>query len=189
MRMLGSPPGSKSGPRRHTHFTFHYCSRRLLWEYIYGVVFERNTVAFLALSKIQPDYVPFETLRAVPLDTAAAETLTYAKRVTLHVSVLHVLRTSILRWPSSTTVFPFRMPGGPHITFEELALPVYHACLLHNLGLANTSAVLAHPANAMIFELHGAFTAYGHLHAVNADLRRAELRRGPARPAGALRKP
>ncbi|KAJ7686257.1 hypothetical protein B0H14DRAFT_3534667 [Mycena olivaceomarginata] len=41
-----------------------------------------NTLDFLALSKIKPDYVSFETHNAVPLDIAAPATFAYAKRLT-----------------------------------------------------------------------------------------------------------
>ncbi|KAF8166143.1 hypothetical protein K438DRAFT_1984487 [Mycena galopus ATCC 62051] len=41
-----------------------------------------NTLDFLALSKIKPGYVSFETLNAVPLDAAAPATSAYAKKIT-----------------------------------------------------------------------------------------------------------
>ncbi|KAJ7851229.1 hypothetical protein B0H14DRAFT_3451426 [Mycena olivaceomarginata] len=112
---------------------------------IFDAYVPRITVAFLALSKIQPDYVPSHSARS--------RSTPWLQRLSPTPKDLPLQR------------FPLRN-ARRDIAFDELALRVYHTCLLHDLGLTNTSAVLAHPAHAMTFELHGAFMAYGHLHAV-----------------------
>ncbi|KAJ6449674.1 hypothetical protein C8R45DRAFT_849575 [Mycena sanguinolenta] len=125
-----------------------------------------NTADFLALSKIKPNYVPFETLHAVPLDFAAPATFTFSKRITPSAVFLHVLRTFYFALSLPHNGFPSGTPGVPQIAFEELSLRLYHSCLLHDLGWTNTTEGLDHPAHAMTFELHGAFMTYEHLHAV-----------------------
>ncbi|KAF7331010.1 hypothetical protein MVEN_02441300 [Mycena venus] len=125
-----------------------------------------NTLDFLALSKIKPDYVPFETLNAVPLDIAAPATFAYAKRLTPPAVFLHVLRTFYFALALLYNGFPSGTPGVPQIAFQELTLRLYHTCVLHDLGWTNTTEGLSDPAHAMSFELHGAFMTYEHLHAV-----------------------
>ncbi|KAJ7789836.1 hypothetical protein B0H14DRAFT_2942694 [Mycena olivaceomarginata] len=60
---------------------------------IFDAYVPSNTLDFLALSRISPGYVPFETLRAVPLDIVAPATFAYAKRITPPTVFVHVLRT------------------------------------------------------------------------------------------------
>ncbi|KAJ6476410.1 hypothetical protein C8R45DRAFT_1217076 [Mycena sanguinolenta] len=125
-----------------------------------------DTLDFLALSKIKPGYVPFETLSAVPLDIAAPATYAYAKKLNAPAVFLHVLRTFYFALALLYNGFPSGTPGVPQITFQELTARLYHTCVLHDLGWSNTTEVLDHPAHAMSFELQGAFMTYEHLHAV-----------------------
>ncbi|KAJ7354510.1 hypothetical protein DFH08DRAFT_46065 [Mycena albidolilacea] len=130
-----------------------------------------NGPDFLAVSTIQPDYVPFTILSAVPIDTAAhAASFAYSKKLTPPASFLHVLRCFYFALALLYTGFPSGTPGVPQIGFEELSLRLYHTTLLHDLGWSNNTEALDHPAHAMTFELHGAFMAYEHLHAVAPDL-------------------
>ncbi|KAJ7492961.1 hypothetical protein B0H11DRAFT_2191039 [Mycena galericulata] len=125
-----------------------------------------NTLDILALSNIKPDYVPFETLNAVPLDAAAAASFAYAKRITPPAVFIHVLRTFYFALALLYNGFPSGTPGVPQIGFQDLTLRLYHTCILHDLGWTNTTEGLSDPAHTMTFELHGAFMAYEHLHAV-----------------------
>ncbi|KAJ7492959.1 hypothetical protein B0H11DRAFT_975469 [Mycena galericulata] len=125
-----------------------------------------NTSELLRLSNIRPDYVPFETLNAVPLDPVAAASFAYAKRLTPPAVFLHVLRTFYFALALLYNGFPSGTPGVPQIAFQDLTQRVYHTCILHDLGWMNTTEGLSDPAHTMTFELHGAFMAYEHLHAV-----------------------
>ncbi|KAF7345707.1 hypothetical protein MVEN_01590700 [Mycena venus] len=125
-----------------------------------------NDLDFLALSKIKPDYVSFETLNAVPLDIAAPATFAFSKRITPPAVFVHVLRTFYFALALLYNGFPSGTPGVPQIEFQELSLRLYHTCLLHDLGWTNTTEGLSHPAHNMTFELHGAFMTYDHLHTV-----------------------
>ncbi|KAJ7918370.1 hypothetical protein B0H13DRAFT_2321345 [Mycena leptocephala] len=125
-----------------------------------------NPQDFFALSKIKPNYVPFETLNAVPLDATHAASFAYAKKLTPPATFLHVLRTFYFALTLLYNGFPSQTPGVPQIAFEELTLRLYHTCVLHDLGWTRTAEGLEHPAHAMTFELHGAFMAYEHLHEV-----------------------
>ncbi|KAJ7803756.1 hypothetical protein B0H14DRAFT_2886875 [Mycena olivaceomarginata] len=106
-----------------------------------------NGPDFLAVSTIQPDYVPFTILSAVPINTAAhAASFAYSKKLTPPASFLHVLRCFYFALALLYTGFPSGTPG-------ELSLRLYHTHLAPRLGL-----------------LHGAFMAYEHLHAAAPDL-------------------
>ncbi|KAJ7211932.1 hypothetical protein B0H12DRAFT_1156529 [Mycena haematopus] len=132
----------------------------------FDVYVPSNTLDLLALSKIKPDYVPFEILDGVPLDVAAPATFAYAKRLTSPAIFFHVLRTFYFALALLYNGFPSGTPGVPQIAFEELTLRLYHTCILHDLGWSNTAEVQDHPAHAMTFELLGAFMTYEHLHTV-----------------------
>ncbi|KAJ7465419.1 hypothetical protein B0H11DRAFT_1922222 [Mycena galericulata] len=125
-----------------------------------------NTLDFLALSNIKPDYVPFETFNAVPLDAAAAASFAYVKRITPPAVFIHVLRTFYFALALLYNGFPSGTPGVPQIAFHDLTQRIYHTCILHDLGWTNTTEGLSDPAHMMTFELHGAFMAYEHLPAV-----------------------
>ncbi|KAF7369149.1 hypothetical protein MVEN_00242100 [Mycena venus] len=130
-----------------------------------------NGLDFLAVSNIEPVYVPFDTLRAVAVNnTAEVASFTYAKKLTPPAVFLHVLRCFYFGLALLYTGFPSGTPGVPQIGFEELTMRLYHTAVLHDLGWSNSSEVLQHPAHAMTFELHGAFMAYEHLHAEAPDL-------------------
>ncbi|KAJ7238067.1 hypothetical protein B0H12DRAFT_1326940 [Mycena haematopus] len=126
---------------------------------------------FLAVSNITPNYVPFDTLNAVPIDTAAyAASFAYAKRLTPPATFGHVIRCFYFALALLYTGFPSATPGVAQIGFQELTLRLYHTTLLHDLGWSNSTEVLNNPAHAMTFELHGAFMAYEHLHAAAPTL-------------------
>ncbi|KAJ7492958.1 hypothetical protein B0H11DRAFT_2228283 [Mycena galericulata] len=125
-----------------------------------------DTPNFLSLSSIRPDYVPFETLNAVPLDPVAAASFAYAKRLTPSAVFLHVLRTFYFALALLYTGFPSGTSGVPQIGFQDLTLRLYHSCILHDLGWTNTTEGLSDRAHTMTFELHGAFLAYEHLNAI-----------------------
>ncbi|KAJ7734747.1 hypothetical protein DFH07DRAFT_118031 [Mycena maculata] len=126
---------------------------------------------FLAISNLTADYVPFETLRAVPISSAAhAATFAYAKRLTPPSVFGHVIRCFYFALALLYTGFPSGTPGVPQIGFDELTSRLYHTTLLHDLGLSNTTEALENPAHAMTFELHGGFMAYEHLHAAAPTL-------------------
>ncbi|KAJ7791693.1 hypothetical protein B0H14DRAFT_2934553 [Mycena olivaceomarginata] len=106
-----------------------------------------------------PDFlaVPFTTLSAVPIDTAAhAASFAYAQKLTPPASFLDVLRCFYFALALLYTGFSSGTPGVPQIGFEELS----------NLD----ALVLDHPAHAMTFELHGGFMAYEQLHTAAPDL-------------------
>ncbi|KAJ6550173.1 hypothetical protein B0H19DRAFT_1265035 [Mycena capillaripes] len=130
-----------------------------------------NGPDFLALSKIQPDYVPFATLQAVVIDRASkGDSFAYAKRLSPPAVFGHVVRCFYFALALLYTGFPSGTPGVAQIGFEELSLRLYHTSLLHDLGWSNNTEVLTHPAHAMTFELHGAIIAYEHLHAAAPKL-------------------
>jgi cyanamide hydratase family protein with HD domain len=129
-----------------------------------------NTQDFFALTKVQADYVPFETLRSFPLDPAHAASREYSKEITPPEAFLHSLRCYYFALAILHNGFPSETPGVPQITFEELNRRLYHTCLLHDLGWTTTAQGRAHPAHAMTFELHGGIMAYDHLHAAAPSL-------------------
>ncbi|KAJ7233845.1 hypothetical protein B0H12DRAFT_1076476 [Mycena haematopus] len=130
-----------------------------------------NGPDFLAISNITATYVPFDTLRAVPIDAAAhAASFAYAKKLTPPATFAHVIRCFYFALALLFTGFPSATPGVAQIGFEELTLRLYHTTLLHDLGWSNSTEVLNNPAHAMTFELHGAFMAYEHLHAAAPTL-------------------
>ncbi|KAJ7080958.1 hypothetical protein B0H15DRAFT_474944 [Mycena belliarum] len=129
-----------------------------------------NFSDLLALAKFRPGYVPFETLRAVPLDAEHAASFEYSQKLTPPEGFLHTLRTYYFSLALLANGFPSGTPGVPQISFEELNRRLYHTCLLHDLGWTMTPEGRAHPAHAMTFELHGAFMAYEYLHNAAPDL-------------------
>ncbi|KAJ7481927.1 hypothetical protein FB451DRAFT_1444687 [Mycena latifolia] len=121
---------------------------------------------FLSLaSKLKPDYVPFETLSAVPLDPEHAASFDYAQKITPHTGFIHSIRCYYFALALLYNGFPSETPGVRQITFEELNRRLYHTCLLHDLGWSEIPEGREHPAHGMTFELHGGFMAYEHLHA------------------------
>ncbi|KAJ7481945.1 hypothetical protein FB451DRAFT_1130376 [Mycena latifolia] len=125
---------------------------------------------FLALATFKPDYVAFETLRAVPLDPAHAASFEFSKKITPHYGFIHSIRCYYFSLALLYNGFPSGTPGVPQITFEELNRRLYHTCLLHDIGWTTTTEGREHPAHAMTFELHGGLMAYEHLHATAPDL-------------------
>ncbi|KAF8156209.1 hypothetical protein K438DRAFT_1986976 [Mycena galopus ATCC 62051] len=116
--------------------------------------------------KIRPDYVSFETLRAVPLDPAHTASLEYARETTPHEAFIHSIRCYYFAVAILHNGFPSQTPGVPQITFPELTRRLYHTCILHDLGWAAP----AHPAAGMSFELQGGIMAFEHLRAAAPDL-------------------
>ncbi|KAJ6571254.1 hypothetical protein B0H19DRAFT_1255242 [Mycena capillaripes] len=130
-----------------------------------------NGADFFALANFQPDYVPFTTLQAVPIDPATqATSFAYSKRLTPPATFAHVLRCFYFALALLYTGFPSGTPGIAQIAFEELSLRLYHTTLLHDIAWSNATEVVNHPAHAMTFELHGAFITYEHLHAAAPTL-------------------
>ncbi|KAF7373931.1 hypothetical protein MSAN_00605500 [Mycena sanguinolenta] len=129
-----------------------------------------NYKELFGLAKFKPDYVPFETLRAVPLDPAHTASFEYAKKITPHEGFIHSIRCYYFALAILHNGFPSETPGVPQITFEELSRRVYHTCILHDLGWTTTAEGREHGAAAMTFELHGGIMAYEHLHAAAPDL-------------------
>ncbi|KAF7328837.1 hypothetical protein MVEN_02513100 [Mycena venus] len=133
-----------------------------------------NGADFFSVAKFKADYVPFDVLRAVSIDSVEQlATFAYSKRITPLSVVYHSLRCFYFALALLYTGFPSGTPGVPQIGFEELSLRLYHTALLHDLAWGNTTESTQHPAHAMTFELHGGFMAYEHLHAeapsLNAD--------------------
>ncbi|KAJ6527622.1 hypothetical protein DFH09DRAFT_1186586 [Mycena vulgaris] len=129
-----------------------------------------NLQELFALAKLKPDYVSFETLRAVPLDPEHTASLEYAKKITPHSGFIHCIRCYYFALAILYNGFPSETPGVPQITFEELSRRLYHTCILHDLGWTTTPEGRAHPAHAMTFELYGGIMAYEHLHAAAPTL-------------------
>ncbi|KAF7342172.1 hypothetical protein MVEN_01805000 [Mycena venus] len=129
-----------------------------------------NGKELFALTKIKPDYVPFDTLRSIPLDPAHTASFEYAKQITPHEGFIHSIRCYYFALAILHNGFPSGTPGMPQITFEELNRRMYHTCILHDLGWTTTSEGRGHLAGAMTFELHGGIMAFEHLQAAAPDL-------------------
>ncbi|KAJ7605691.1 hypothetical protein DFH06DRAFT_1149490 [Mycena polygramma] len=130
-----------------------------------------NGPDFFALSNITADYVPFEILKAVPIDPAAhAATFAYSKKLTPPSVFAHAIRCLYFALALLYTGFPSSTPGIAQIGFEELSMRLYHTTLLHDITWGNSTEVTEHPAHAMTFELQGGFMAYEHLHAAAPNL-------------------
>ncbi|KAJ7616356.1 hypothetical protein DFH06DRAFT_1365537 [Mycena polygramma] len=129
-----------------------------------------NAQELFALAKVTADYVPFETLRSVPLDPAHAASLEYSRKITPHEGFIHSIRCYYFALAMLHNGFPSGTPGVPQITFEELVRRLYHCTLLHDLGWTTTSEGREHPAHGMTFELHGGIMAYEHLHRADPSL-------------------
>ncbi|KAJ7186604.1 hypothetical protein C8R46DRAFT_1341959 [Mycena filopes] len=143
----------------------------MTFPHLFDAYVPSNGPAFLAASKITPTYVPFKTLNAVVIPSAAqAASFAYAKKLTPPGVFGHVIRCFYFALALLYTGFPSGTPGVAQIEFDELALRLYHTTLLHDLGWSNTTVALDHPAHAMTFELHGAFMTYEHLHAAAPNL-------------------
>ncbi|KAJ7182896.1 hypothetical protein C8R43DRAFT_16435 [Mycena crocata] len=123
-----------------------------------------NPSDLFALAKFKPDYVPFETLRAVPLDPEHYASFAYGKRITPKFGFIHALRCYYFALAFLFSGFPSGTPGVPQISFGELNRRLYHTAVLHDLGWTTTPEGLAHPAHAMTFELQGGIMAYDQLH-------------------------
>ncbi|KAJ7182909.1 hypothetical protein C8R43DRAFT_1054929 [Mycena crocata] len=129
-----------------------------------------NPQDLFALAKFKPEYVPFETLRAVPLDPEHYASFEYSKKITPKSTFIHALRCYYFALAFLFSGFPSGTPGVPQISFGELNRRLYHTAVLHDLGFTSTPEGLAHPAHAMTFELHGGVMAYDHLHSAAPDL-------------------
>ncbi|KAJ6554337.1 hypothetical protein B0H19DRAFT_1153200 [Mycena capillaripes] len=125
---------------------------------------------FFALAQLKPDYVPFKTLRSIPLDAEHTASFEYSKKLTPPSGFNHTLRCYYIALAILHNGFPSATPGVPQIALEELTRRLYHACILHDLGWTTTAEGRAHPAHAMTFELHGGIMAYEHLHVAAPSL-------------------
>ncbi|KAJ7119253.1 hypothetical protein C8R43DRAFT_1152460 [Mycena crocata] len=129
-----------------------------------------NMVDLFALGKFKPDYVPYDTLRAVPLDAEHLAPYQYSKKITPKFGFTHAPRCYYFALAFLFSSFPSGTPGVPPISFVELNRRLFHTAILHDLGWTATPEGLAHPAHAMTFELHSAFMAYDHLHGAAPSL-------------------
>ncbi|KAF8145969.1 hypothetical protein K438DRAFT_1991242 [Mycena galopus ATCC 62051] len=120
-----------------------------------------NGKDLFALAKFKPDYVSFETLRAVPLDPAHAASFEYAKKMTPHEGFIHSIRCYYFALAMLHNGFPRRRP---------LNRRIYHTCIMHDVGWTTTAEGHAHLAAAMTFELHGGIMAFEHLRAAAPEL-------------------
>ncbi|KAJ6597462.1 hypothetical protein DFH09DRAFT_1272175 [Mycena vulgaris] len=125
---------------------------------------------FFKLAKFQPNYVPLTELQAVSLDAAHHASFALAEKMTPPATFTHCSRVYFFGLAMLYNGFPSGTPDVPQISFEEVARRWYHCAMLHDLGLSKNPEALAHPANAMTFELHGGFMAYEHLHAADPKL-------------------
>ncbi|KAJ7235493.1 hypothetical protein C8J57DRAFT_1728575 [Mycena rebaudengoi] len=129
-----------------------------------------NPTEFFALANIQPNYVSFDTLKAIQLEHTQKASYEYAKKMITKTGFFHCLRTYYFALAILFNGFPSGTPGVPQITFHELNTRLYHAAILHDLGWSTTPEGLAHPAHAMSFEIAGGIMAYDHLHAAAPKL-------------------
>ncbi|KAK7019971.1 hypothetical protein R3P38DRAFT_2782333 [Favolaschia claudopus] len=134
-----------------------------------------NLPDFFTLAKVKPDYVSFETLRAVPLDEEHILSKDYAKKITIPAGYLHSLRVYYFALAILYNGFSSATPGVPQLTFVELNRRLYHTCILHDLGWTKALEGLAHPTAAMTFEFHGGFLAYEHLRKIAPDLTSSQI--------------
>ncbi|KAK7042207.1 hypothetical protein R3P38DRAFT_2511239 [Favolaschia claudopus] len=125
---------------------------------------------FFELAKFAPKYVPLSELQAIPLEKAHHSSFAFAQRITPPATFVHCSRVYFFGLGMLYNGFPSQTPGVPQISAEELVRRWYHCALLHDLGLTKSPEALAHPANAMTFELHGGFMAYDHLHSADPRL-------------------
>ncbi|KAJ7214240.1 hypothetical protein C8J57DRAFT_1397440 [Mycena rebaudengoi] len=94
-----------------------------------------NLTAFLASTKVQPNFISFDALNSIiPLDGASKASYEYAQRMLPKIGFLHVLRTYFYALVILFNGFPSGTPGVPQITFQELNTRLYHAAILHDLG-------------------------------------------------------
>ncbi|KAF8137984.1 hypothetical protein K438DRAFT_1786141 [Mycena galopus ATCC 62051] len=117
--------------------------------------------------KIRPDYVSFETLRAVPLEPSA-HCVPRVRPGNHAARGLHPLHPGATTLPSRscTTASPRRRPASPRSPSPSSPGGSTHTCILHDLGWAAP----AHPAAGMSFELQGGIMAFEHLRAAAPDL-------------------
>lgn len=131
---------------------------------------------FFKVAKFKPDYVALADLQAVALDAAHHASFALAGKMTPPATFTHCSRVYFFGMAMLYNGFPSETPGVPQISFEDLTHRWYHCAMLHDLGLSKDVEALAHPANAMSFELHGGFMAYDHLHAVDPTLNAIQVR-------------
>ncbi|KAJ6624750.1 hypothetical protein B0H10DRAFT_2005976, partial [Mycena sp. CBHHK59/15] len=125
---------------------------------------------FFELAKFKPAYVSLAELQAVALDAAHQASFALAEKITPPATFAHCSRCYFFGMAMLYNGFPSETPRVPQISLEELTRRWYHCAILHDLGLTKDPEALAHPANAMSFELHGAFMVYEHLHAADPKL-------------------
>ncbi|TFY72946.1 hypothetical protein EVG20_g61 [Dentipellis fragilis] len=130
----------------------------------------RDVIAFFQHANIQPTYIPLSTLRSNSLDATHLASRTYAASITEPSMYAHVERCYLFALAILANGFPSGTPGVPQIPFAELHTRLFHATLLHDLGLTHAPEALAHPAHAMSFELHGGMLAYEHLRRADPNI-------------------
>ncbi|KAF7439920.1 hypothetical protein PC9H_000257 [Pleurotus ostreatus] len=118
---------------------------------------------FFAKAKFQPAYTPFNDIRLKTLTPAQQSSFDLAQKITVPGMFHHSIRCFYFSLLMLRNGFPSNTPGVPQISSEELVNRVFHACILHDLGMTQHSSALSHPACGMSFELHGGIMAYEHL--------------------------
>ncbi|KAJ7159015.1 hypothetical protein C8R43DRAFT_357934 [Mycena crocata] len=141
----------------------HYSTTIMPFHKTFDAYVPSNNQQFFALAKLKPDFVAFDTLRAVPLDPEHKASFEYSKKITPPSGFVHTVRCYYFALAMLHNGFPSGTPGVPQITFEELNRRLYHTCLLHDLGWSHGAEARAHPEHGMTFELHGGIMAYEHL--------------------------
>ncbi|KAA1473893.1 hypothetical protein DENSPDRAFT_840424 [Dentipellis sp. KUC8613] len=130
----------------------------------------RDIVPFLQHSSIKPKYIPFSTLRHVPLDDTLLASRVYAAQITEPSLYAHAERCYLFSLAVLANGFPRNTPGVPQISFAELHTRLFHTTILHDLGLTYAPEALEHPAGAMSFEIHGGILAYEHLRRIDPKI-------------------
>ncbi|KAJ7726925.1 hypothetical protein B0H16DRAFT_261918 [Mycena metata] len=130
---------------------------------------------FFKAANFKPDYVPLTELQAIALDDSHRASFSLAEKITPPATFAHCSRVYFFGLAMMYNGFPSETPDVPQISLEELTRRWYHCAMLHDLGLTKNAEALAHPANAMSFELHGGFMAYDHLHTADPTLDAAQV--------------
>jgi cyanamide hydratase family protein with HD domain len=129
-----------------------------------------NVPDLFALAKINPAYISFDALSAIPLDDAHRAATKYTEKVLPKSAVDHSIRTYYFALAIMHNGFPSGTAGVPQITFEELQKRLYHAAVLHDLGWTAHPDTCTHPARTMSFELFGGIMAYEQLKYIDPAL-------------------
>ncbi|TFY79783.1 hypothetical protein EWM64_g4231 [Hericium alpestre] len=130
----------------------------------------RDFKEFTMCSKTNSGYISLSTLQSIALDAKQIASRDYASRIEEPTLYRHCERSYLFGLAIVANGFPSGTPGVPQIPFAELQNRLFHANMLHDVGLAQHSEVVGHPAHAMSFELHGGVMAYEHLRSTDASI-------------------